>query len=72
LDDDQDNNQFLYFANNDGLLEFNGSSWKLYPSPNETIIRSVKAVERIYTGSYMEFGYWERKKKRFVTIPFHK
>jgi DNA-binding CsgD family transcriptional regulator len=59
----QDNNQFLYFANNDGLLEFNGSSWKLYPSPNETIIRSVKAVgERIYTGSYMEFGYWERKK----------
>jgi DNA-binding CsgD family transcriptional regulator len=59
----QDSNQFLYFANNDGLLEFNGSSWKLYPSPNETIIRSVKAVgDRVYTGSYMEFGYWDRKK----------
>ena len=59
----QDSKQFIYFANNDGLLEFNGSSWKLYTSPNETIIRSVKAVgDRIYTGSYMEFGYWLRQK----------
>ena len=44
----QDKNQHLYFANNEGLLEFNGSSWKLYPSPNETIIRSVKVIgERV-------------------------
>src|SRR6187431_1303138 len=58
----QDKNQFVFFANNDGLLEFNGSSWKLYPSPNETIIRSVKVIgDRIYTGCYMEFGYWKRK-----------
>ncbi|MFI0426204.1 MAG: LuxR family transcriptional regulator, partial [Flavobacterium sp.] len=55
----QDNNQFLLFANNEGLLEFNGSNWNLYPSPNETIIRSVKVVgDKIYTGCYMEFGYW--------------
>lgn len=59
----QDQNQFIYFANNEGLLEFNGSNWKLYPSPNETIIRSVKVIgDRIYTGSYMEFGYWLRQK----------
>lgn len=58
----QDKNQFLFFANNEGLLEFNGSYWKLYPSPNETIIRSVKVIgDRIYTGSYMEFGFWKRK-----------
>lgn len=58
----QDQNQFVYFANNEGLLEFNGSYWKLYPSVNETIIRSVKVIQdRIYTGSYMEFGYWKRK-----------
>ena len=44
----QDNKHHLYFANNEGLLEFNGSSWSLYPSPNETIIRSVKIIgERI-------------------------
>lgn len=58
----QDKNQHLYFANNEGLLEFNGSSWKLYPSPNETIIRSVKVIgERVYTGCYMEFGFWKRQ-----------
>lgn len=58
----QDQNQFVFFANNEGLLEFNGSYWKLYPSPNETIIRSVKVIgDRIYTGSYMEFGFWKRK-----------
>ncbi len=58
----QDNNQFVYFANNEGLLEFNGSNWTLYASPNETIIRSVKVVgNRIYTGCYMEFGFWKRE-----------
>jgi ligand-binding sensor domain-containing protein/DNA-binding CsgD family transcriptional regulator len=57
----QDNQRFMYFANNEGLLEFNGSKWILNPSPNETIIRSVKCInDRIYTGAFMEFGYWER------------
>ena len=58
----QDSNQFLFFANNEGLLEFNGSNWQLYPSPNETIIRSVNCIDgKIYTGSYMDFGFWARK-----------
>ncbi|KOS05179.1 LuxR family transcriptional regulator [Flavobacterium akiainvivens] len=58
----QDKNGYIYFANNSGLLEYNGTSWKLYPTPNETILRSVRAVgDRIYTGSYMEFGYWTRQ-----------
>ena len=58
----QNKQNIMYFANNDGLLEFNGSEWLLYPSPNESILRSVKVIdERIYTGCYMEFGYWERQ-----------
>jgi len=58
----QDSRNYMYFANNDGLLEYNGSAWTLYPSPNETIIRSVKVINnRIYTGCYMEFGYWQRQ-----------
>ncbi|WP_348823109.1 triple tyrosine motif-containing protein [Flavobacterium aestuarii] len=58
----QSQNQYVFFANNEGLLEFNGSNWKLYPSPNETIIRSVKVIDnRIYTGCYMEFGFWSRQ-----------
>jgi DNA-binding CsgD family transcriptional regulator len=58
----QDKNHYLYFANNEGLLEFNGSSWSLYASPNESIIRSVKVInDKIYTGCYMEFGFWQRQ-----------
>jgi AraC family chitin signaling transcriptional activator len=58
----QDNSRYMYFANNEGLLEYNGMEWTLYPSPNETILRSVKVInKRIYTGCYMEFGYWERQ-----------
>ena len=59
----QDDNHYMFFANNEGLLEYNGSNWTLYPSPNETIIRSVKVIDdKIYTGCYMEFGYWKRQK----------
>ncbi|WP_299276862.1 LuxR C-terminal-related transcriptional regulator [uncultured Psychroserpens sp.] len=57
----QSENDYIYVANNIGLLEFNGAKWKLYKTPNQTILRSVKAVENtIYTGCYMEFGYWKR------------
>jgi ligand-binding sensor domain-containing protein/DNA-binding CsgD family transcriptional regulator len=57
----QDQNRFVFFANNEGLLEFNGSNWTLYPSPNETIIRSVKVIgNKIYSGCFMEFGFWIR------------
>lgn len=58
----QGTDNFIYFANNDGLLQYNGSVWKLYKSPNETIFRSVKAVgNQIYTGCYMQFGQWQKQ-----------
>lgn len=51
----------IYVANNRGLLSYNGAQWQLYPSPNETLMRAVKAVgELIYTGAYMDFGVWNR------------
>lgn len=51
----------IYVANNKGLMNYNGASWSFYPSPNETIIRSVKVDgDRVYTGCYMEFGFWEK------------
>ena len=57
----QSDNGVVYFANNKGLLEFNGAAWKLYPSPNHTIMRSVYSDgDRVYSGCYMEFGYWKR------------
>jgi len=58
----QDNNGILYFGNNYGLLEFNGADWNLHTDPDFTNIRSVFADSdgKIYTGSYEEFGYWQR------------
>lgn len=57
----QFSSKYIYVANNIGLLEFNGKKWSIYPTPNSTAIRSVKAIEdRIYTGFYMNFGYWKR------------
>lgn len=57
----QAENQFIYVANNKGLLEYNGSEWKTYSSPNKTIIRAVNAIgDRIYTGCYADLGYWEK------------
>ncbi|SDS30520.1 triple tyrosine motif-containing protein [Gramella sp. MAR_2010_147] len=57
----QDEDKNFYFANSTGLLEYNGENWNLYPVPNNTIVRSLKVVgDRIYTGAYMEAGYWER------------
>lgn len=60
----QNTDNYIFVANNEGLLEYDGAEWKLYPSPNNTILRSVKAVDdTIYTGAYMEFGYWQRNPK---------
>ncbi len=55
-------NGFMYFANHAGLLEFDGTSWKLYKLPNQTILRSVKVISDsiIFTGGYRELGYWEK------------
>lgn len=64
----QDSQGKIYTANNKGLLEFNGTNWVLYPSPNESIIRSVKVIgEKIYMGTYMDFGYWENTENGILT-----
>lgn len=60
----QDSEKYVYFANNYGLLQYNGANWSLYPAVNETIIRSVKVIhDKIYTGCYMEFGFWQKNSK---------
>jgi len=37
----QDQRGFMYFANNNGLLLFDGVSWQLHRMPNSSIVRSV-------------------------------
>ena len=57
---DQDKEGHIYVANNKGLLTYNGENWKVYNSPNESILRSVFVdEEKIYTGCFRDFGYWE-------------
>jgi hypothetical protein len=57
----QANNGLLYFANNNGLLEFDGHNWELYGLNIYTIVRSVLAASdgKIYVGLSNNFGYFE-------------
>jgi ligand-binding sensor domain-containing protein/DNA-binding CsgD family transcriptional regulator len=58
---DQDSSGIMYFANNEGLLEFNGFDWTLKPLPNHSIIRSLKVINtKIYVGGFNEIGYFSR------------
>lgn len=52
--------RFLYLANSKGLLEFDGSTWRVYELPGRQRIRSVAIDDegRIFTGALGEFGYW--------------
>ncbi len=51
----------MYFANNHYFLRYNGVKWEKYTLPNKTIIRSIFIDgDKIYCGSYKEFGYWKR------------
>jgi len=62
-------NNYIYVANNKGLLEFNGAEWNTYTSPNNSIIRSVNVIgDKVYTGCYAEFGYW--LKNEFGTLDY--
>ncbi|TWI79267.1 two component regulator with propeller domain [Lacibacter cauensis] len=56
----QDKNGIIYFANNEGLLSFDGRYWNLYPLPNRTIVRSIEigSDNRIYVGGQDELGYF--------------
>jgi len=61
-DIDQDSNGNIYFANKNGLLQFDGMAWRIYRIPNSMDVRSVKVDNgsgRIYVGGYNEFGYFE-------------
>lgn len=63
----QGNDNAMYFANNQYLLRYNGVKWEKYMLPNKTIIRSIFIDgDKIYSGSYKEFGYWKRVDGKMV------
>ncbi len=58
----QDSNNVMYFANNNGLLIYDGKSWNTVPIRNGTKIMSLvyNGEGRFYATTFNEFGYFER------------
>src|SRR5579863_4531644 len=53
----QDKRGILYFANTDGLLEFDGHSWRMVVLPGKSVRSvSVDAAGTVYVGGVGEFG----------------
>ncbi len=54
----QHENGWMFFANNKGLLEFDGVYWNLYPVAHQAKMRSIKMGKdgKIYVGGLKEFG----------------
>jgi DNA-binding CsgD family transcriptional regulator/ligand-binding sensor domain-containing protein len=52
-------NGLLYFANNEGVLEFDGNNWRVIPMPNNSVVRSlaVDSLGQVFVGASNEFGY---------------
>lgn len=56
------NDNWVYFANQKGMLQFDGNSWNVFPLNNGSDVRSVlpsSLRKRIYVGGINEFGYFE-------------
>ncbi|MCK4663789.1 MAG: SpoIIE family protein phosphatase [Bacteroidales bacterium] len=55
----QDKRGFLYFGNNDGVLEYDGKNWRLIEVSNNSIVLSLSIDSNgtIFVGAIGEFGY---------------
>ena len=54
--------KWVYFANKNGMLQFDGNVWSVFPLHNKSDVRSVLASstqKKIYVGGINEFGYYE-------------
>jgi class 3 adenylate cyclase len=69
----QDSRGVMYFANTEGVLEFDGVFWRLIRLSNGTVVRALAgdALGRIYVGGQGIFGYLQpddHGSTRFVPI----
>lgn len=69
---DQDSLGILYVANNEGLLEFDGSKWIIHNVPFCTRVRAVLVDEqnRIFIGGQGQLGYFTMTEKglKFISL----
>lgn len=64
----QDEDGLMYFANNDGVLTFDGESWELIEAGDSGIIRDVLPTSdgRIWVGGSHDFGWMEKGGEDFT------
>ncbi len=67
-DIEQDAQGRMYFANNEGLITFDGTFWKTHALPNKTIMRSlaIDKTGKIYVGGQGEIGYFSADNSGFL------
>src|SRR5262249_52917859 len=55
----QGDSGLMYFANNAGVLEYDGRTWRLIALPSHLDVRSLlkDSAGRIYVGASGDFGY---------------
>ncbi|MEL7005161.1 MAG: ATP-binding protein [Bacteroidota bacterium] len=64
----------FYVGNSNGLLEFDGSAWRLFSLPSYSLVSSIyyqKSTDRVYVGSTDDFGYFEKDSsgiRHFISI----
>jgi len=57
----QDATGLLYFANDEGVLRFDGARWKAFPLPNRSLVRCLQFGPdgQLYVGGQDEVGYFQ-------------
>ncbi len=57
----QDERGIMYFANNDGILQYDGENWRTYSLANNSVVRNVELASdgRLYASGFNEFGYFD-------------
>lgn len=65
----QDQKGFMYFANNDGVLRFDGLHWTLIEVSKSSPVRSIFVDQnnRIFVGLFNDFGMLKLNKKGLYT-----
>ena len=65
----QDQDGFMYFANNNGVLRFDGVHWSLTEISKSSPVRSIFVDQnnRIFVGLFNDFGILKRNKKGLYT-----
>ncbi len=69
----QDKRGIMYIGNTEGLLQFDGTTWQIIKTTNNSVIRSmdIDSLGRIYMGASGEFGYLaisEQGKQFYVSL----